>query len=174
MNRLLATPISNFDIERKLQGRTRIIFYEDLYKIKNILSYLDKGSLIILFKSKPDFGHWTSLVLTPEGIEFFDSYGDKPEGAKRGVNKEFLKRSNQYRNRLAQLLYNASSQIPINYNNHRLQKSNKDVATCGKHVITRILRRDLTNNEYNKWLRNLSKKNQMTTDEVVCQIYEEL
>ena len=82
-------PISNYDILEKLKGRTRLIFYEDLNKIDNLIPLLDEGSLVILYKSKPDFGHWTAIIKTPEGIEFFDSYGDKPEGAKKGFLNHF-------------------------------------------------------------------------------------
>ena len=54
------------------------------------------------------------------------------------------------------------------------KKDSKNISTCGKHVIARILRRDLTTDQYNSWIRKLARKHRMTTDEVVCQIYEEL
>jgi len=167
-------PISNYDILEKLKGRTRLIFYEDLNTVDNLIPLLDKGSLVILYKSKPDFGHWTAIIKTPEGIEFFDSYGDKPEGAKKGVPKSFLIESNQYRNKLADLLYDASSQFQINFNNHKLQKEGKDIATCGKHVISRILNRDLTIDQYNKWLKNNAKRNKISTDKVADIIYRNI
>ena len=164
-------PISNFDILRKLSGNTRILFYDDLNNIPNIIPLMDKGSLVILYKSKPDFGHWTALVHTPEGIEYFDSYGDKPEHAKKNADRKFLIESNQYQNQLAKLLYDASLTTPIHFNNHRLQKSSKNIATCGKHVVIRILNRNLTIDQYNKWLRELAKRNKLTTDEIVNLLY---
>ena len=163
----VSQPISNFDILKKLKGDTRLIFYEDLNNIPNIIPLLDKGSLVILYKSKPDFGHWTALVHTPEGIEYFDSYGDKPEGAKKNVNRSFLIETNQYQNQLTKLLYDASLTTPIHFNNHRLQKLSKDIATCGKHVVVRIVNRNLTTDEYNKQLRKFAKKNKLTTDQAV-------
>jgi len=167
-------PISNFDIMKKLKGQTRIIFYEDLTNINNIIPLLDKGSVVILYKSKPDYGHWTALVSTPEGIEYFDSYGDKPEGAKIGVNKEFLQESHQYTNQLAKLLYDASSIVQINFNNHRLQKLDKRIATCGKHVVVRIINRNLTIDQYNKLLREFAKRNKISTDEAVCLLFNSI
>ena len=163
--------ISNFDILDKLKGNTRIIFYEDLNRINDLIPLLDKSSLVILYKSKPDYGHWTALIETPEGIEYFDSYGELPESAKKNVNKQFLKQTNQYVNVLANLLYKASSHYPINFNDHKLQKEGKNIATCGKHVVMRILNRNLTTDEYNKLLRKFSKKNKMTTDEAICWLY---
>jgi len=163
--------ISNFDIIKKLKGNTRLLFYEDLNNIPSIIPLLDKGSLVILYKSKPDYGHWTAIINTPEGIEYFDSYGDKPEGAKKNVNRKFLMNTNQYQNQLAKLLYDASLQIPIHFNNHRLQKVSKQISTCGKHVVMRILNRHLTIDQYNKELRDLAKMNKLTTDELVNLLY---
>ena len=167
-------PISNFDILEKLKGNTRLIFYEDLNNIDNIIPLLDKGSLVILYKSKPDYGHWTALVKTPEGIEYFDSYGDKPEYAKKGANRKFLIETSQYTNQLARLLLEASRVIPINFNNHRLQRLSKSIATCGKHVIIRILNRNLTTDQYNNSLRKLAKKNKITTDQLVNLLYNSI
>ena len=82
--------------------------------------------------------------------------------------------SNQYRNKLADLLYDASSQFQINFNNHKLQKEGKDIATCGKHVISRILNRDLTIDQYNKWLKNNAKRNKISTDKVADIIYRNI
>ena len=165
-------PISNRDILSKLKGKTRIIYYEDLNRINDLIPLLNYGSLVILFKSKPNFGHWTTLLKTPEGIEYFDSYGKQIDGAKEKINKQFLIQTNQYRNRLAELLYDLSLRgIPINYNNYPLQKQSKLIATCGKHVILRILRSDLTIDEYNKWIKGLARKNKMTIDELVDYIY---
>lgn len=167
----LNIPISNFDILRKLDNQTRIIFYEDLNRYSDVIPLLDKGSLVILYKSKPNYGHWTALVRTPEGIEYFDPYGDKIEGAKNHVDKAFLKQTNQYENRLAELLHNASLTIPIHYNDHKLQKRSKTISTCGKHVIVRILNRHLTIDEYNKRLMRLCKQYKMTPDQIVDCIY---
>ena len=130
--------------------------------------------MVILYKSKPDYGHWTALVKTPEGIEYFDSYGDKPEYAKKGANRQFLIETSQYTNQLARLLLDASRVIPINFNNHRLQRLSKSIATCGKHVIIRILNRNLTTDQYNNSLRKLAKKNKLTTDQLVNLLYNSI
>ena len=167
----LNKPISDLDIQSKLNGNTRIIFYEELNNVENIIPLLDKGSLVILFTSKPNYGHWIALVRTPEGIEYFDSYGNTVEAAKKNVNRKFLIKTNQYKNRLAELLERASRFVPIHYNNHKLQKRSKTISTCGKHVILRILNRNLTIDEYNKQLRDLSKVLKKTPDEIVDMIY---
>jgi len=164
-------PISNFDIERKLKGNTRIVYYEDLNNYENIIPLLDKGSLVILYTSKPDYGHWTALVRTPEGIEYFDPYGDNIEEAKKNTNPDFLKETNQYNNRLAELLERASLFNNIHYNNHKLQKHSKSISTCGKHVISRIIHRNLPIDEYNQELMDLSKVLKKTPDEIVNMIY---
>ena len=167
----ISEPISDKDILRKLNGNTRIIFYEELNNHEDIIPLLDKGSLVILYRSKPNFGHWTALVKTPEGIEYFDPYGEMIEEAKRNVNRDFLRQTNQQRNRLAELLFRASRNVPIHYNDHKLQKRSKTISTCGKHVIVRIMHRYMTIDEYNKELRDVSEELNMTPDEVVNTIY---
>ena len=70
------------------------------------------------------------------------------------------------------MLYRASQQgIPIHYNDHKLQKRSKSISTCGKHVINRILHRNLTIDEYNDLLQDVSKELNMTPDEIVNIIY---
>ena len=168
-------PISNFDILDKLHGRTRIIFYEDLNNVSDVNQLLDLGSVVILYKSKPDYGHWTALLRTPEGIEFFDSYGQTVDEAKNRIDSKFLKKTNQYRNILAELLYIASiSGIPIHYNEHQFQERSKSIATCGKHVVLRILRQDLTTDEYNKLMKSVSREYNLTPDEIVNIVYSQL
>ena len=167
----ISEPISDQDILRKLHGNTRIIFYEDLNRYEDIIPLLDRGSLVILYTSKPNYGHWTALVKTPEGIEYFDPYGESIDEAKRNVNRTFLKQTNQHRNRLAELLYRASKSIPIHFNDHKLQERSKSISTCGKHVINRILHKYFTIDEYNKLLQDVSKELNKTPDEIVNIIY---
>jgi len=126
---------------------------------------------IILYSSKPDYGHWTALVKTPEGIEYFDPYGEHIDEAKKNVNKQFLKKTNQYNNRLAELLLRASQFHNIHYNDHKLQKRSKSISTCGKHVITRILHRNIPIDEYNRQLSEISEELKKTPDEIVDMIY---
>ena len=139
------------------------------------MQLLDKGSVVILYKSKPDFGHWTALLKTPEGIEYFDSYGNPIEGAKERIDSRFLKQTNQYENILAELLYDAMlSGIPIHYNQYKLQKRSKKISTCGKHVVVRILNRHLTIDEYERELKRIARANNISIDELVNSIYNQL
>jgi len=96
-------------------------------------------------------------------IEFFDSYGMFPEMQKKYISRDFLDRSSQKYNKIAALLYGASDRYAIHYNDHRLQMRKKNVATCGSHVIARILLKDLPIDTYNKFLRSFGAN----TDEVV-------
>jgi hypothetical protein len=167
----ILTPISNKDILNKLKGQTNIVFYEDLYKYTSLEQLLKNDSVVILYKSLPNFGHWTCIIRNKYGIEFFDSYGNFPDDLKKNINKEFLQLSNQWYNYLVDLLINDSNKYKIHYNNYKLQGKKNNAATCGKHVIMRILNKHLSTDEYNKWIRSFKGYN---PDEVVSYFYNQL
>ena len=53
----------------------------------------DKKSAIILYKSSPDFGHWTILKKVDGGYHFLDSYGDIIDSQLGHSDKSFNKLS---------------------------------------------------------------------------------
>ena len=60
----------------------------------------------------------------------------------------------------------ASNRYRIEFNDYKLQKKSSDIATCGRHVISRILLKDLNIDEYNKFLKSF-KKEGYNSDDVV-------
>lgn len=160
MNRLKRIPLSNQDIYSRLNGRTNVIMYNQLNQVNDIDDVMKNDSVVILFEKQPKNGHWVALIKNYNRtrnrptIEFFDSYGMFPDEEKKYIDDGFLFQSNQKYNKLSELLTRASEKYDIEYNNYKLQRKTKDISTCGRHVISRILLKDLDIDEYNKLMRS--------------------
>lgn len=138
-------PIDNFEIYEKLNGRTKILKYEDLVKFKNVRELLHPyGNAVILYPGDGGVGHWTCLFYgkTKNGkptIEFFDPYGFK-------IEDEFNYTKRKLPHYLSRLLYHTGQSIV--YNHHPFQKMTNKIATCGLHCINRIRNRNLSLEKY--------------------------
>ena len=163
-------PISNIDILRKLKGKTNIVYYEDLHKYSEINQLFKNNSCVLLYKIQPTFGHWTALIKNNFGIEFFDPYGSLPDETKTVIDKYFLKQTNQYENYLCDLLYKESFTTPIEFNHYKFQHKGKNINTCGKHVICRIIHKDLSLEQYNQFIKSMG----INPDEYVTQLYDSI
>ena len=144
-------PLSNTDIERKLNNKTRVIKYNELRNFSTIEQLLyPYGNAIILYPTGVDIGHWTCVVYSYNSkgekiIEFFDPYGIS-------VDNEFKYSAKKCPHYLAYLLY--QTPYKIEYNDNKLQKFCKNISTCGRHVINRVLNKDIPLKDYNKLYGN--------------------
>ena len=145
-----------------------VVFYEDLYYYNDIDSLLKNDAVLLMYRSTPFFGHWTCLIRNNGRIEFFDSYGELPDQQKKSIDTNFLKLSNQYRNRLIDLLIKASEKYEIHFNEFKYQ--GEDASTCGKHCVARILMKHLDTYHYYDWIRSFHK----SPDVIVREIWNSL
>ena len=127
--------------------------------MSDIDDILVNDSAVILYEKRPKNGHWVCLVRYVDNesrptIEFFDSYGLFPDDEKRHISKSFLKQSGQQYNKIAELLYNARHRYIIEFNDNRLQRWSPSISTCGRHVISRIVLKNLSNEEYNRFMKS--------------------
>lgn len=148
----------------------RIITYNNLKKYKYIEQLLKKHGdyFILLYPVASEMsGHWVCLTrYNPNIIEYFDSYGYKPE-------IPFTWPSSNFRNNkryLTELLN--KTKLRTVYNSTAFQsKQDKEISTCGAFVVFRILtlkeyNADLSEN--NKMLITLKEiNNNMTYDDIV-------
>lgn len=147
--------LSGDDIMRMCKNKVKIISYEDMENYKILDDIFDNNNAtIILYETKKNFGHWTLLLKTSSNVlEFFDPYGLKPD--------EELKMDNNYNTRLHNgvlvphltYLLNDSS-YKLNYNKKRLQQFLKDINTCGRWCVSRVLMRHLDLSTYQKLFTN--------------------
>ena len=161
-------PISNFDI-LKILPDVKIISYSELNGLQKFP--LDQHNrLVIFYEMGGEIGHWVCVMYYPETdtISWFDSYGYKVGGALAGFSKAELQKMGELGNTAKNLMKNYSNAV---YNPFRFQ-SLKDAQTCGKHVCVRLIMMKLNVNEYENWMKYLSKFSGLSPDEVVCVIYE--
>lgn len=156
-------PFNGESIDKILEGKTKIIAYEDLAKFKNIDDLFGTfSSVCILFPIAETFGHWTCIIKHGKydehktWIEFFDSYGFYPDKQWDYINPLYQKP--HYLSRLL-----ANSKYPVDYNNIKLQAD--DVVTCARHVVYRISMKNLPLERYQRMLMNFKK---LSPDEIVC------
>jgi len=156
--------LSGYEILNMLDNKCNLIVYPDLQNYKDIDEVLGKyGCTVILYLTSKDYGHWVCLIKHKDNvIEFFDSYGlplDKEFGFITREKRNYLKQNLPY---LSKLLYNSPYQVI--YNDVKLQKDKKDINTCGRHVIMRIVNRNLDVDDY----ANILKTNKYySPDEIV-------
>jgi hypothetical protein len=158
LERLKDIALSNHDITKLLQGKVNIILYPDIHKYTSIDQLLDNhDACIILYESKPNYGHWTALTRHGDKIEFFNSYGgDKtglPDASLGLINPKFREKSNQVIPHLKMLMF--KSPYELNYNEFQFQKKDYNVKTCGRHCVVRCFYKNMNIYEYKDYLDNL-------------------
>lgn len=112
----------------------RIILYNSLKHVHNIDQvFKNKRFVFILYEYQPDFGHWVVIIKRDNGdIEFFDSYGYKPDD-----ESEFVKKSNYWEHAyLIDLLIKSGKTIHYNPTNLQGEDTHK-IATCGRWCLLR-------------------------------------
>jgi hypothetical protein len=162
MEKLLKTPLSSTDIMRALPG-VSVVKYSELQH----MSKLPNVPFVLLYETSPNYGHWVTVLETPEGIEHFDSYGIIPDHELNWIDKDFRVRTGQDDKHLLKLLLqeNIGSGKKINYSKFRLQAF--DSSVCGRWVILRNLMSSFGNDAFGKAVRSVSKSLKMTPDQLV-------
>jgi hypothetical protein len=146
-------PFSGEDILNITDNQTKIITYPELYNFKTIDDvFKPYDSVVILYETKPNYGHWVCLLKHGNKIEFFDPYGFFIDDQLEFINKKFRKQNNEDFPILSKMLLD--SKYKIVYSKAKLQKYSGDISSCGRHVTFRIVMRDLPLNEYVKLLKH--------------------
>jgi hypothetical protein len=158
--------LSDKDIIKLLKGRTKVVIYPELANYITIDDLVGKyGSAVILYiNSKTgDYGHWCAVIKHADRIEFWDSYGIKPDREFDQIDENTRKQFNfPDKPYLSKLLLN--SKYKIEYNHEQLQKYDDKIATCGRWVVLRILLKDIPLNRFIQMMKSVPN---MTPDEVV-------
>lgn len=157
-----AIPLSNDDIVEACSNKTKVIRYKELIEYKNIDELLHPyNNVVILYETTPSYGHWICLLKYGNTIEFFDPLGMDIDYILDIINPKFKLLSGQSYPILSNLLCN--SKYNILTNDVQLQKNQKDVSTCGRHVIMRINLRKMPLKQY----QNIFRGNKYDPDKLV-------
>lgn len=146
--------LSDTDVMKIIDGKANMIRYPEMHKIDSIEQLLSPyGACVILYETKPHFGHWCCITVRDphtEGysrkgkliLEFWDSYGKPIDSQLSNIPRDYAKSSNQDLPYLSYLLLKESCPYKLSYNQYPFQKLLPGVSTCGRWVSLRILLKD--------------------------------
>jgi hypothetical protein len=144
-------PLSNRQISEFLNNDVTIIIYRNLKNYKNINQLFSKSNnVVLLYETSPNVGHWITIINHDDHVEFFDSYGFKPDLEKKMINTKYLQNSGQINNYVIKLLQDTHKKVI--YNEKPLQQRKDNISTCGRHCITRIILKNIPLVKYQKML----------------------
>lgn len=142
-------PLSGLEILESCNNEIKVMTYKELSEYKTIDdAFGNKDAIALLYEIKPRYGHWVGVFRHPgyNTIEFYDSYGLFIDDQLSFVPEKFKKQLSEDYPYLSRLLYN--SKYDIIYNPVRIQKRQKGISSCGRHVVMRCLTKDIPLNEY--------------------------
>jgi hypothetical protein len=144
IKKLKNVALSDKDCMKLVQGRARMVTYPELYKYKSLDELLGKEQAIfLLFELKPSYGHWCAVFKQDEDtIEFFDSYGTYLDNELKWIDVDYRKKSHQMYPYLT-ALFVKSPYKNLTYNEHKFQKHDNNIRTCGRWAALRLVFRDL-------------------------------
>jgi hypothetical protein len=147
--------LSDKDVRKLVKGGTNLIKYSDLSRYKSIDHLLGKrGSCVILYETRSDYGHWTALYkMKGGGIFFFDSYGLAPDSEQSFIPEKWKKKLRAEVPVLTFMLLN-SPYKKFQYNKTKLQKQSNGISTCGRHVAVKLNHRDMDHEKYVRVLKS--------------------
>jgi hypothetical protein len=160
-------PLSNQDISSLLSNNVNIVLYPNLHKYDNIDHLIGKyDACVILFESQPQYGHWCCIFKVSDNlVEFFNPYGGWPDDSLQHINMEFRKKTNQYYPKLSELMI--KSNYNLSYNEYAFQSHSKNIKTCGRHCVVRLLNKHLSLDDYVDYLDRIANKFNFNYDQIV-------
>jgi hypothetical protein len=164
LKEIKAYSLSNEDIQSVLGPETRILSYPDFAEFNHIDEAFDsEGRCVFLFLTQSaTSGHWMCMFKRDGDIEYFDSYGERPEAQRDWLSEQQLDELGQGEPYLWNLL--KRSRKRVFYNKHQYQTDKMNVNNCGRWVIARLLNKDRNNIAF----YNLVTKSRMSPDNWVC------
>jgi hypothetical protein len=173
INKLQDIALSDSQVMNLINHDANLILYKDIHKYNNIDELLGQhGAAVILYESKPAYGHWTTIFkVSPNEIEFFNSYGNQnnhdgiPDAMLKFIPKSFRKQSNQDHTYLSKLMYD--SKYDLSYNQYNYQGDGENIKTCGRHIATRLNNRNLSLNKYNEYIKKMCRELNLNSDQLV-------
>jgi hypothetical protein len=176
LKKAIATPLTNVDLEKYIGSQEdNILKYEELDDYEDLEQLLPthKSFKILLIEYENNSGHWICIMRYKKTIEIFNSFGVKYPALVG--NKEYNKYLGQYALFLNQLVKKEQDEnkFDIIYNKIQYQEKSKDVNTCGRHVMNRILcllHNDMNLKQYQQFMNNSKKSTNFNYDELVATI----
>ena len=159
------------DTIRYYYPTAKILTFPQLKNYSSIEELLpsDKSYFFLLFLQTPTSGHWCIVSRHNGKIEFFCSYGSKPEQIlawTTSINQQLGQATNYLSN-----LFN-KTKLKVVYNPIGYQSKKEGVSDCGRHDCFRlytILKYDMDLNKFHTMMVDLKKKTGNSYDEIVSE-----
>lgn len=146
--------LSTEDILSKV--KCNVMRYSDIKKYTDIDDLFINDKCVILYETTKNKGHWTAIYKYNHTIYFFDSYGNHHEEQFNFIPKYINEKLKQDHQRLTELLY--KSKYNVEYNETQLQQFKKDINTCGRWCLIRLMYPHISVNDFKKMFKNKSIK----------------
>ena len=175
--------LTDLDIKKYIPD-AKVMSSSDFKKYSSINQVLpkDKDIVFVIYESKPNYGHWCLLSrYSPNMIEYFDSYGGKPDVPLKWVNRA-KQQALDLKPYISSLLTNAKSEgADIIYSSKHFQKNSSKklgkIASCGRHCILRalcILRDNQQLTDYIKMMNMIKEITGYSYDDIVSGIISDV
>lgn len=147
-------PLSDTDILKILPG-LKIMSYPELNALSEIEeAFDDKGRCLILYLTEDEHtGHWVCMIKKAKTIEYFDPYGKyRPDEEREWLSKDKLIQLDQYQPTLTELLRRSRYKVIVNP--YHFQKDKSNIATCGRHCVSRLYNKDMSLPMYDRMIKD--------------------
>lgn len=163
----ISTPMSSSTLE---ELGFRVVNYLELKNFSKIEQVVDeKGIILYTPISQRQLGHYSCLWLTNGILHYWCSYGfnlkytasksdymqktpEKDEDYLIHLVKDFVKRGGKF-----------------HANEVKYQNLSESVSNCGRWSILRLMKRDLSHNQFDKWFDTIKHK-KLNDDELVTML----
>lgn len=142
--------LSDDDILRITDNKTKIFLYSDLEQVDNIDDILNPyGCCVILYQLEANVGHWVCLIKHKNNtLEFFDPYGMSIDEELKYSKYNLRRHRGVITPHLTALI--DKSNYKLVSNDFKLQKFKEHVNTCGRWVSMRIRFKDVSLSKFIK------------------------
>lgn len=125
----------------------------------------DNKSAIILYKSRPNFGHWCMIKKNKKGYHFLDSYGEVIDDQLEH-SQDYNLLGGQDQKYLAKLL--ASADKDVYYNHNPLQKESQEISTCGLYCALFLKYSTMGVDDFAKMIKKMAERHDLSNDCVIA------
>lgn len=162
--------LSDADIKNFFNKKINLVSYPDIKNYKTIDNLLGLyGKCIILYLTSSHYGHWTCIFKYNNEIHFFDSYGIQPDMELKFIDNNERIQLKQKIPYLSNLIIKSGYQV--NYNQYKFQKEDMRITSCGSWCCLRLTFYDLSDDEFNKFIKKLKINDKVVSDLIEGLIY---
>jgi hypothetical protein len=156
LKQLQSYSFSDKDMMNLIEGKANLVTYPEIAKYKTLDKLLGKHrACIILYLSKPNYGHWTCIFERtdePGHIIFYDPYGFLPDEELKFNSYQVNRQLGQDKPYLLMLMVKAENKYIYTSNGYRIQKMKKNNNICGRAVGLRLNFRNFGDEEFHNIL----------------------